>query len=92
TKQDLIKKVSEKTPLSQNDSADLVETVFKLMKSILASGEDLVLSGFGKFYVLEKKSRRGRNPYTGEDLTLEARRVLSFRSSGVLRKKVIGKG
>lgn len=92
TKQDLIKDVSQNTLLSQNDSADLAESLLELMKSILASGEDLVISRFGKFYVLEKRPRRGRNPYTGDDLTLDARRALSFRPSGVLRRKLNGDG
>jgi integration host factor subunit alpha len=92
TKQDLIKDVSESLRVPQNISADLIETLLELMKSTLASGEDLVISRFGKFYVLEKNSRRGRNPCTGDDLILDARRVMAFRPSGVLRRKLNGDG
>jgi integration host factor subunit alpha len=92
TKQDLIKDVSESLRVPQNISADLIETLFELMKVTLVSGEDLMISGFGKFYVLEKRPRRGRNPYTGDDLTLDARRVVSFKPSGVLRRKLDGDG
>ncbi|MFO7783153.1 MAG: integration host factor subunit alpha [Desulfatiglandales bacterium] len=92
TKQDFIQNVSKNLRMPQNDSAELVETLLELIKTTLASGEGLVISRFGKFSVLEKKSRRGRNPYTGDDLTLGARRVVSFKPSGVLRKKLNGKG
>jgi len=88
TKQDLVQDVSESLRVPQNISADLIETLLELMKSTLASGEDLVISRFGKFYVNDKNARRGRNPYTGEDLTLDARRVVAFRPSGVLRRKL----
>jgi integration host factor subunit alpha len=92
TKQYLIQDVSKNLRVPQNISADLIETLLELMKSTLASGEDLVISRFGKFYVLEKKSRRGRNPYTGDGLSLGARRVVSFKPSGVLRRKLNGDG
>ncbi len=92
TKQDLIQDVSKNLRLSKNESADLIEKLLELMKSKLASGEDLVISRFGKFEVREKKSRRGRNPHTGDDLTLGARRVVSFKPSGVLRRKLNGDG
>ena len=92
TKQDLIQDVSKSLGVPQNISADLIETLLELMKSTLASGEDLMISGFGKFYVLEKNARRGRNPYTGDDLTLGERRIVTFRPSGVLRRKLNGDG
>ncbi len=92
TKQDLIQDVAKNLRLTKSESADLIEKLLELMKSTLAAGEDLVISRFGKFYVLEKKSRRGRNPYTGDDLTLGARRVVTFKPSGVLRRKLNGDG
>lgn len=92
TKQTLVQDIREKLRLSYNDSEQLIEQFLELIKSTLASGEDILISGFGKFSVLEKNSRRGRNPYTGDDLTLDARRVVSFRPSGVLRRKLNGKG
>jgi integration host factor subunit alpha len=63
-----------------------VETVFELIKDKLAQGEKVKISGFGNFVVKEKRSRRGRNPQTGEEISITARRVLTFKSSQVLRK------
>jgi len=67
-----------------------VETSLEFIKSTLASGEDVLISGFGKFEVRDKGSRRGRSPQTGEALTLDGRRVVTFKPSGVLRKKLNG--
>jgi len=92
TKQDLIQELCGNLRLTRSEPADLIEKLLELMKSTLASGEDLVISRFGKFYVLEKNSRRGRNPCTGDDLILDARRVMAFRPSGVLRRKLNGDG
>jgi integration host factor subunit alpha len=61
------------------------------MKGILEKGEDVLITGFGKFCVKEKSKRKGRNPQTGEDLMLDARRVVTFRCAGVLRDKINGK-
>ena len=74
--------------LSKDQAEQLVETFLEMMKSSLAGRNDVLLSGFGKFSVKEKKARRGRNPQTGEDLMLEARRVVTFKPSGLLREKV----
>jgi integration host factor subunit alpha len=63
----------------------------KLIKNSLGNGNDVLLSGFGKFYVKDKSARKGRNPQTGEALLLDARRVVTFKPSGKLRKKVNGK-
>ncbi len=92
TKQDLIQELCENLRLTKNESTDLIETLFELMKSTLASGEDLVISRFGKFCVNDKRARKGQNPYTGDELTLDARRVVTFRPSGVLRRKLNGDG
>jgi integration host factor subunit alpha len=86
TKIDIIQDVYEKLGLSKKDSARLVDSVFDLMKDCLARGEKIKISGFGNFIVKEKKSRRGRNPQTGEEIEISARRVLTFKSSQVLRK------
>jgi integration host factor subunit alpha len=67
-----------------------VETFLALSKNSLIEGEDLLLSGFGKFNVKDKKARRGRNPQTGDELTLDARRVVTFKPSGILRAKING--
>lgn len=86
TKIDIIQDVYEKLGLSKKDSARLVDSVFDIMKDCLARGEKIKISGFGNFIVKEKKSRRGRNPQTGEEIEISARRVLTFKSSQVLRK------
>jgi integration host factor subunit alpha len=65
-----------------------VERLFEIMKHTLERGEDLLISGFGKFVVKDKAARRGRNPQTTEDLRLRARRVVVFKTSGVLRKRI----
>ena len=85
TKADLIETVSGTCGFSKKESADLVECVFSLAKECLQSGEDLKISGFGKFEVKQKNSRRGRNPQTGESLEISARRILSFKPSQLLK-------
>jgi integration host factor subunit alpha len=86
TKIDIIQEVYEKLGFSKKDSASIVESVFNIMKDTLAKGEKIKISGFGNFVVKEKKSRRGRNPQTGKEIEITARRVLTFKSSQVLRK------
>ena len=86
TKIEIIQDVYEKLGFSKKDSAKLVDSVFDIMKDCLARGEKIKISGFGNFIVKEKKARRGRNPQTGEEIEISARRVLTFKSSQVLRK------
>ena len=91
TKADLIQQVYKNHPaLTKAQATDSVETFLALSKGSLISGEDLLLSGFGKFNVKDKKARRGRNPQTGDELTLDARRVVTFKPSGILRTKING--
>lgn len=85
TKVDIVEKVSERIGVTKKESQDLVESVLNLLKSTLESGENIKISGFGKFEVKQKKDRRGRNPQTGESITIDARRILSFKPSTVLR-------
>ena len=73
-------------------STELVETILEIIKKTLENGDDVLISGFGKFCVKSKDERRGRNPQTGDDLMLGSRRVVTFRCSGVLRDKMNGKG
>ena len=73
-------------------SAQLVESFLEIIKKSLENGEDILISGFGKFSVKEKNERKGRNPQTGEDLILKSRRVVTFRCSESLRDKINGKG
>ena len=91
TKADIFEKVSAKTGLSKKNSAELVEAVFSLIKSTLETGEKLKIAGFGNFEVKQKADRRGRNPQTGETITIEARSILTFKPSAVL-KAAINKG
>jgi integration host factor subunit alpha len=76
--------------LTQKEAAEAVETILRISKDSLISGSDLLLSGFGKFNVRDKKPRRGRNPQTCEELILDARRVITFKPSGILRNKING--
>jgi integration host factor subunit alpha len=91
-KEDLIESLYNQAEISKHESRLLVDNVFELFKKSLESGDDVLLSGFGKFSVRSKAPRRGRNPSTGEDLKLDARRVVLFKCSGVLRDKINGAG
>jgi integration host factor subunit alpha len=92
TKADLVQQVYKtQDNLTKLQATEAVETLLSIMKNCLANGEDLLISGFGKFNVKEKKARRGRNPQTGEELILDARRVITFKPSGILRTKINGK-
>lgn len=88
TKADIFEKVQENIGLTKKESAEMVEAVFAIMKSTLESGENLKISGFGSFIVKQKANRRGRNPQTGETITIEARRILTFKPSGVLKDAI----
>jgi len=91
TKADLINQVHSSSPkLSKVQAREAVETIRKIMKASLGSGDDVLLSGFGKFNVKAKSARKGRNPKTGEAMMLEARKVVTFKPSGILREKVNG--
>ena len=73
-------------------SAGLVESVFEIMKTRLENGEDILISGFGKFCIKGKRDRRGRNPWTGEDMMLGSRRIVTFKCSGALKDRLNGSG
>jgi integration host factor subunit alpha len=88
TKTDIIEKISEKINLPPSQAKDTVEHLLEIMKTALASGEDIMLSGFGKFQVNEKAARRGRNPATGDTMVLDKRRVVTFKVAGGLREKI----
>jgi integration host factor subunit alpha len=91
TKADLVQQVYEKHEnLTKAQATESVEAFLRLSKDTLINGSDLLLSGFGKFNVRKKSPRRGRNPQTGDDLMLKARRVVTFKPSGILRNKVNG--
>jgi integration host factor subunit alpha len=86
TKIDIIQNVCDRLGFSKKDSARIVESVFDIMKDELAKGDKVKISGFGNFVVKDKNSRRGRNPQTGTEIEISARRVLTFKSSQVLKK------
>jgi len=90
TKQTIINKISEKNDQTLSQAKNTVETLLEIMKSTLASGEDIMISGFGKFQVNEKAPRKGRNPATGKDMMLKERRIVTFKCSGGLRNRVNG--
>ncbi len=88
TKADLVNRLFKKDILSKAEAVRSIETLLEIVKSRLEQGENVLISGFGKFAVKDKRARRGRNPHTGEDLILEPRRVITFHPSGLLRKKI----
>ncbi len=88
TKSHLIEAIAEKNGFTKIKSTETVETILEIIKSTLTSGDDVLISGFGKFCVKEKRERRGRNPATGEDMILAPRRVVTFKCSGMLKDKI----
>lgn len=90
TKLDIVEQIYNEVGLPKNQSVEVVETLLEIIKSSLASGDDVLVSGFGKFMVKAKDARKGRNPATGESLMLSARRVVTFKCSAKLRNKVNG--
>ena len=88
TKDDIVKALAKENGYPLNHTVDMVETLLELIKTTLASGEDVLISGFGKFCVKKKRERRGRNPATGEAMMLAPRRVVTFKCSGQLREKI----
>ena len=88
TKADIVERIYEKVGFSKKESAELVETVFDLIKSTLEEGDKIKIAGFGNFVVKEKADRRGRNPQTGEESTIVARKILTFKPSQVLKSAI----
>ena len=92
TKADIVQSIMDQIGFTKNQSSEVTETLLEVIKRTLASGEDVLVSGFGKFCVNEKAERRGRNPATGEKMMLNPRRVVTFKCSGKLKKKINGSG
>ena len=90
TKAVIVESVHNRLGIPRKECLEIVETLLHIIKSTLASGEDVLISGFGKFNVKDKKERRGRNPHTGENLMLAPRRIVKFTCSAILRDKVNG--
>ncbi|MBW2173699.1 MAG: integration host factor subunit alpha [Deltaproteobacteria bacterium] len=91
TKADIVDSVSKRLGMPKRRSAEVVESMLEVVKKTLGNGEDVLISGFGKFCVRDKDQRRGRNPQTGEDMILRPRRVVTLRCSPVLKDKVNGR-
>ena len=90
TKAHIVDAISDQIGYPKNHSSEIVEILLEIIKKALESGDDVLISGFGKFCVKEKRERKGRNPATGDDMILEPRRVVTFRTSGILREKING--
>jgi len=88
TKLDMVESVAKQNGWPKAKSFEIVETLLEIIKKSLESGEDVLISGFGKFCVKKKKQRRGRNPATGEDMMLRPRKIVTFKCSGKLKDKV----
>ncbi len=88
TKDKLITRLQTQMGITKQESREMVERLLGIMKDTLVQGDDLLISGFGKFSVKKKNARRGRNPQTKESLVLAARKVLVFKASGVLRERI----
>ncbi len=90
TKNDVVERLQAELGFTKSQSNQVTECLLELIKASLESGDDVLVSGFGKFCVKDKNARKGRNPATGEDMMLEPRRVVTFKWSGSLRKRVNG--
>jgi integration host factor subunit alpha len=88
TKADIVERIYEKVGFSKKESAELVELVFDLIKNTLESGDKIKIAGFGNFVVKEKADRRGRNPQTGDEIVISARKILTFKPSQVLKASI----
>jgi len=91
TKAEIAKVVHERVGLSKKESGQIVDAVLGVVHKALEQGEDVKVSGFGHFMVREKRPRRGRNPKTGDEITISSRRVVTFRASQLLKKQVLDK-
>ena len=88
TKSDIAERIYNELWITKNQSVEITESMLELIKASLEFGDDVLVSGFGKFCVKDKRARKGRNPATGEDAILPARRVVTFKCSGKLREKI----
>lgn len=90
TKDDLVRAISEMATLSKSESYLVLEELLEIVKVTLESEEDVKISGFGKFEVRKKQERRGRNPQTGEELTIDPRKIVTFKPSAILKDRMNG--
>lgn len=85
---DIAKSIYDQIGLPKKRSADIFESCMEIIRQSLENGEEVLISGFGKFYIIEKNARRGRNPHTGESIMIASRKIASFKASPGLRDKV----
>lgn len=90
TKSEMVERIQNVRGLSKKDSAEMLEVVFSTIKDTIESGVSLMISGFGTFSVRQKAGRRGRNPQTGDSITIEAKKILSFKPRTLLRARING--
>ena len=90
TKVEIVNSLVNQIGFTQKHSLEILETLLEIIKKTFESGDDVMITNFGKFCVREKGERRGRNPSTGEDMMMRSRKVVTFRWSGKLRKKING--
>ena len=90
TKAQIVDSINDQIGFTQRHSFEIIETLLEIIKKTLESGEDVLISGFGKFCVKEKGERKGRNPATGQDMMLKPRRVVTFKCSATLRNMING--
>jgi integration host factor subunit alpha len=88
TKADIVERIYERVGFSKKEAADVVESIFEVIKRRLEEGEKVKVSGFGNFVINEKRPRKGRNPQTGEEIIISGRRVLTFKPSQVLKRTI----
>ncbi len=90
TKADIAARIADKLSMTRNESAELTDQLFELMKQVIVNEGKLKIAGFGNFEVKRKQDRRGRNPQTGEEMTITARNILSYHPSVILKNKING--
>lgn len=90
TKADIVEQIQSTTCLCKSNSFDMLEATLSILKEAFEAGEKIKIAGFGNFEIKQKKDRKGRNPQNGESITIQARRVLTFKPSMVLRKAING--
>jgi len=90
TKYVIVEQIQTQLGFPKNQSVEVTESLLEIIKSTLESGDDVLVSGFGKFCVKEKNERKGRNPATGEDMMMKPRKIVTFKCSGKLRDKING--
>ena len=88
TKAEIVERIYERVGFSKKEAADVVESIFEVIKARLEEGEKVKISGFGNFILRDKRPRKGRNPQTGDDIQITARRVLTFRPSQILKAHI----